>query len=599
MRSHFPKCLPRLKYCGLLLIASALIGCQSTPSEQPKPTQTPTVQQPKETLQPQVLPGVLAPEFMEAELQLLRFDWMAASAILDTLPVLGLSALDIRHLHYLQARILYLRGDAVAASEQIKWLAMSTPKSAIADKIMNFRRYMLSLSGNYLESARLGDSILTSTRPPEARRVLMRSIWKDLHRLTIDQLQSASGASTDDQWSGWLELAQLAAMPLSNPGRASAITRWRSNNAHHPAAITLPGGLIYALEQPVAIDRVSLLLPLSGRLAPAAKAILDGYLSSYYAATAHHEVEVLDITAYDSVLDAYQTAVAGGSNLVVGPLSKQSVEILASWPGRSVAVIALNRIDKALPVTSTALVQLSLAPEDEAEQIAELAFGRGDRRALVIRPSGSWGEKMESALSRQWTELGGTIVTTASYTGQEDYSSNIKSALNLPESEQRARSIRRLLATNVEFTARRRQDVDAVFMLSKSGTEARSLKPLLAYHYAANLPVYATSSIYHGTPDQRDRDLNGINLVEIPWLLGANTSTRAAITKGGTGSDNYARLNALGADAFLLQSSFSQLQAGPDTLIRGSTGLLTLNPQLHVRRELLPATFDRGELAAQ
>ena len=153
-----------------------------------------------------------------------------------------------------------------------------------------------------------------------------------------------------------------------------------------------------------------------------------------------------------------------------------------------------------------------------------------------------------------------------------------------------------MLATNIEFTARRRQDIDVVFLLSRSGPEARSIKPLLAYHYAGSLPVFATSSIYSGLPDSRDKDLNGINLVDIPWLLGSNPALRVAITAGDTGSDSYTRLNALGADAYRLQSRFSQLQAGPDTLVPGDTGLLTLDPGQQILREPRLATFAGGKL---
>ena len=136
-------------------------------------------------------------------------------------------------------------------------------------------------------------------------------------------------------------------------------------------------------------------------------------------------------------------------------------------------------------------------------------------------------------------------------------------------------------------------------MLSKSGVEARSLKPLLDYHYASDLPVYATSNIYRGIADARDRDLNEIHLVETPWLLGANPETRAELAGGRIDKNPYTRLNALGADAFLLQTRFPQLQAGEDMLMRGNTGLLSLNPQLHIIRELLPATFDGGILVPQ
>ena len=49
----------------------------------------------------------------------------------------------------------------------------------------------------------------------------------------------------------------------------------------------------------------------------------------------------------------------------------------------------------------------------------------------------------------------------------------------------------------------------------------------------------------------------------------------------------------------ILQSRFMQLQAGPDVLLRGHTGLISMDPQLRLHRELPLATFDRGELRPQ
>ena len=84
-----------------------------------------------------------------------------------------------------------------------------------------------------------------------------------------------------------------------------------------------------------------------------------------------------------------------------------------------------------------------------------------------------------------------------------------------------------------------------------------------------------------------------------PGWLGASPGLRVAIAAGGTDSDDYTRLNALGADAYLLQSRFMQLQAGPDVALRGNTGLLRIDAQSRLHRELSLATFDGGELRAQ
>ena len=43
------------------------------------------------------------------------------------------------------------------------------------------------------------------------------------------------------------------------------------------------------------------------------------------------------------------------------------------------------------------------------------------------------------------------------------------------------------MGTEVEFSPRRRQDIDSVFLLSGQPAEARSIKPLIAFHYAEDL----------------------------------------------------------------------------------------------------------------
>ena len=98
-------------------------------------------------------------------------------------------------------------------------------------------------------------------------------------------------------------------------------------------------------------------------------------------------------------------------------------------------------------------------------------------------------------------------------------------------------------------------------------------------------------------PDERNQDLNGILLVETPWLLGANPGLRVTLAAGDNGG-TYTRLNALGADAYLVQSGFARLQGGADAVFRGNTGLLTMDPTLTIHRELSLATIDKGVMTA-
>jgi outer membrane PBP1 activator LpoA protein len=604
MGHDFPKYQKRLRISAALLICACLYGCSSSP-EKPGPAAEVPVYQPIVTAGPaQLPPSQFNSQFMAAEQQLLEFDWMAATYTLNAIVPEQTSATDQQYLNYLRARIHYLKGDLVRAKALLQALSLSPTNPAIGNKADNFHRHLLSVAGEALQSARLTDQMLQrEALNEEARGALQRSIWRDLQRLPAEQLRDALDHSSDPRWRGWLSLSLICAQAENEAQLRADLSNWRIEHPTHPGANTLPGGLDYIMEPPSTNLKVALMLPLSGRLAPAAKAVRDGYLSSFYraklAGMPAQEVQVVDLNRYDSAIAAYDEVVAAGANLVIGPLKKDDVARLGNHPDRRVPVIALNRTDQLLPGGTTALLQLALAPEDEAAQIAQRAFGDGARRAVVIRPAGSWGAKMEQALLGRWTQLGGQLAAVASYSSREDYSSSMASAMNLPDSQRRASDVRSMLATNIEFTARRRQDLDVIFLLSRNSTEARSLKPLLAYHYAADLPVYATSAIYRGVADARDRDLNGVQLVEIPWLLERSPDLRGALATGQSGSNNYARLNALGADAYLIQSRLAQMHAGPDIQIRGNTGLLSLDPQLRIKRELQSATFDGGALRAQ
>jgi outer membrane PBP1 activator LpoA protein len=586
----------------LILLSLLLWGCAGKPK---KETPEPTPEAQKESApvqQPDVSATLPASHysavFNSAEQSLARFDWMQASVTLLEIPADGMTPNDRAYTAYLQARITYIRGDQVQALTQLDQLNFLDIHPALRYRILSFKHYVLEMQGDSLASAQLADQMLRLA-PRNTLDAWKRSIWLNLERTDKQQLLTAQSHALDPRWRGWLELALICRDSIYDP--SSELVRWRNSYPDHPARDPLPGGLSYQMSASVQSNKVAILLPLSGKLAPAGKAVLSGFLAAYYAHSieggASDELLVIDVDKHPSASSAYDEAVSQGASMVVGPLSKESLANLATRLERPIPILALNRIDQVLPATGSALVQLSLSPEDDAASIAELAFGTGARRALIITPSGDWGSKMETTLRDRWTKLGGTIVRNATYTTYDDYSSSVKSALSLEASEQRARDLRTVLGTDIEFTPRRRQDPDVVFLLSNSGAEARSIKPLLAFHYAGDLPVFALSNIYNGVPDERNQDLNGIYLAETPWLLGSNPGLRVTIAAGDIGS-NYTRLNALGADAFLVQSGFTRLQGGADALFRGNTGLLSMDPDLIIRRELSVATFDGGVLQA-
>jgi outer membrane PBP1 activator LpoA protein len=424
---------------ALFLMTLLLWGCADQPPKkvaQPDEA-TPRKQQsvPQERVSLQLPASSHSAAFSSAEQSLARFDWMQASVDLQQIPRDGLSRDDGAYMDYLQARISYVRGDQAQALQYLESADSPGASPALRYRIRSFWQHILEMQGDTLASAQLADQILRSA-PGDTAAAWKRTVWHNLERTSTDKLSSAQPGAADPQWRGWLELALIDRGGA--PNESSQLSQWRSAHPEHPAADPLPGGLDYLVSNGPRQGKVALLLPLSGQLAPAGKAVLDGFLAAYYADRAAggpaNELLVINLDQSSSASGAYDEAVRQGATLVVGPLSKEGLADLATQLARPVPILALNRIDQILPASGSALVQLSLAPEDEAEGLAEHAFGSGARRAVIISPAGEWGSKVDAALRARWTALGGTVASSATYSAYEEYSSSVKSTLSLDAS---------------------------------------------------------------------------------------------------------------------------------------------------------------------
>lgn len=579
----------------VVALTIGIVACGGAPTKpSPTPSEVIEIETPPE---PQTIPRYSEAHealFYQIEDALALRDWQTAEILLSKLPADTLNARDQVQQHRLQAQVSYLRGDTMAAASQLNTVLNVNTDNDLYKETLQDLQHQLRLSNQHLQSAYLGHRAISR----DAENVddnLLNGIWVDLQNSsTSDIAQALSNANNDPQWQGWLQLASLD-NPDNRPSASAlnlAISEWLSAHPDHPASLFLPGGLEFLIQAPQA-QRIALLLPLSGRLATAGKAVRDGFLAAYYQQVAaygnHQLIDLIDSASYPDVEQAYYAAESTGADIIVGPLDKERVKTLDEFPLRALPVIALNRTDKPQQAGQRALIQLALAPQDEAKQLARLAYGRGFRQAMVIAPDSNWGKKMAGTLRQQWRELGGSISTEVNYENNAQLSSSIENALALKDSQSRRRQVAAKFGqTDISFQPRRRQDIDVVFMLTNNLNDARSIKPLLSFYYANNIPVLSTSAIYN-TQAARNKDLAGVGILETPWRLNSN-SLRASLGKAGNG--RLAALYALGADAYLLQSRFAQLGAGENAVLRGSSGNLRLNKKLQIERTLQPATFD-------
>ncbi|OGT21303.1 MAG: hypothetical protein A2V90_03460 [Gammaproteobacteria bacterium RBG_16_57_12] len=346
-------------------------------------------------------------------------------------------------------------------------------------------------------------------------------------------------------------------------------------------------------------DHIALILPLSGRYAAAGEAVRDGIIAAHYS-TRHEDVTpVLGI--YDTGSDneqtrrAYQQAVEAGAKFIIGPLEKEAV---ASLAGNELPVTTLA-LNYAVPAEGgpRGLFQFGLSPEDEAQQVAERAWNDGRLRALVLVPDNDWGSRISATFLQRWAALGGEIAAIETYdANKSDFSGAIRHAFNLDQSRQRHKQLGNVLGEKIEFTPRRRQDIDFIFVAALP-RQARLLQPQLKFHYAGDLPVYSTSHAFSGDKNaQLDQDMDGMIIGDMPWTLGGklpdNTLPDKIRQQWPNVNINYWRLYALGADAYALSA---YLGNAPNRVLSysGNTGRLSLSNNL-IQRQLGWAIFKGG-----
>ncbi|WP_372875131.1 penicillin-binding protein activator [Pseudomonas sp.] len=423
------------------------------------------------------------------------------------------------------------------------------------------------------------------------------NIWSLVSSLPSERLQ----ASDDADLAGWLSLARATKTPGTLQQQQAAIDDWLAQHPQHPAALQLPPALSKLQQlasQP--LQEIALLLPQEGPLAGVARALRDGFLSAHYQAQQTGQnppnIQFYDSSRLNSLDEFYRQAQAAGVQLVIGPLEKPLVKQLSDHEQLPITTLALNYGDPGQEGPPQ-LFQFGLAAEDEAREAARRAWADGMRRAAALVPRGDWGDRVLDAFRQSWQAQGGTLIAAEHVDQPVELARQIAELFQLRESEARTQRLKNTLGVAVAAQPARRQDIDFIF-LAATPQQAQQIKPILAFQYAGDVPVYATSHLFTGNhSDAQHQDLNGIRFCETPWLLNVNDPVRQQVeSQWPQAGGSLGRLYAMGADAYLLAPRLGQLKALPETRIDGLSGSLSLNPAQRIERQLPWAEFRGGRV---
>lgn len=321
-------------------------------------------------------------------------------------------------------------------------------------------------------------------------------------------------------------------------------------------------------------QKLAVLLPLSGSLAPASAPVRDGLLAGYYGEQRRRpELKFYDTAGTaGGAIAAYQKAVADGADQVLGPLGRDEVDAVFREVKTGVPVLALNRGTVAPPANNASY---SLAPEDDGNSAADYLITRKALRVLVLSSGDDYARRSAASFAARMQENGGSVVQTLAVVGDKpaDMTPMLQAALQ------------------------KEGGVDAVF-LALRGPAARAMAPQLSVAGYTGKPLVATSQLVSGTGKaDQDRALDGIAFPTERWGVTSVSGLPGAADTAGrisTARGPQAKLFAFGFDAWLLTAYLERLATSADADVEGATGLLRVGATGNVLRTPAWSTFSSG-----
>lgn len=308
---------------------------------------------------------------------------------------------------------------------------------------------------------------------------------------------------------------------------------------------------------------IAIVLPFgSTQYARAADAVRAGFLAAAEASGTRVKVRAF-AHGDDDVLVAFEAARASGAKIIVGPLVRDDVRTVAGMALDMPMTLALNQLDDATPVPRN-LYTLALGVDGDARLIARRMRTDAAQTIAVVHADTPLMKRMVGAFAAEWALGGGGTPGMFGFVASPDA----------------------LVALRRELL---KKPPDAA-LLAVDGTNATQAKP-----YLGTTRTYASGLVFDRATAAVMRDLDGLVVVEIPWLVTPQAPQFANLPRKDFPSDALTRLYALGLDAWRAAQA---LRDSPSERVsfEGATGQVTLTEGRQFQREGVFAVLRAGQL---
>ncbi|AWK44609.1 penicillin-binding protein activator LpoA [Photorhabdus laumondii subsp. laumondii] len=320
------------------------------------------------------------------------------------------------------------------------------------------------------------------------------------------------------------------------------------------------------------------------------------------------QVKIYD-TASQPLENLFIQAKQDGVNLIVGPLLKPDVVKLVQI-NTALNMLVLNELDNAQPHSN--ICYFSLSPEDEAKNAAEHIWQQQKQNPLILVPRGTFGDRIANAFAQEWQKQGGHTVLQQTFGSSAELKQLINrgtgirltgTAVNVTSNQPTSIAIGDLeipqINTDVVPTSTG-GSVDAVYIVSTLD-ELTLIKTMIDMAISSrNKPaLYASSrSNQAGVGPDFRLEMEGMQFSDIPLIAGANLPLMQQAVSKFANDYSLMRLYAMGIDAWSLANQFSQVQLQSDFHLNGASGVLSVQENCTIFRQLSWMQYHQGQITA-
>lgn len=312
---------------------------------------------------------------------------------------------------------------------------------------------------------------------------------------------------------------------------------------------------------------IAVMLPFSDRYRAVSEQIRAGILKAYWQAGQAHSLLFFDLTENSDVVGVYEQAKQAGAQVIIGPLTRPSIEKLAQHQATN--VIALNDLDRPTPFW-----QFNPRNNQENHHLIQTLQDQNYRHIALLATDRFL--QQANDIQAQWNSTHPFPVQAHVFAeNSPNLKAEISKLLQADSSEGRAGYLRRTIGRSLEFFPRTRQDIQAMILIGGE-QEMAVIQPQFEY-FDLKLPLYGTSSL---TPTQLHAGAPNADLKHIQLQTLA-----AALTP----SPLRTRLEAFGWDSYQLARHYDLIT--PEQIIHSAGGTLSLDQNGRIQTRLVWARY--------